>query len=281
MSVTIVHPGAFATVQDLGRFGQLAFGVGIAGSFDRRAAALANRLVGNPESAALLEALAGGLTLTPSRAIVASVTGARGPVFLNEQHVGRALPLVLRPGDVLRVGQPAEGIRSYLAVAGGIVTETVLGSASRDTLAELGPAPVASGDVYSIGAAVGDVPSVDVTVERRISSELLVTPGPHAAYFSDDALATLLTHQYEVSSASNRIGVRFAGTSLRRVPDRELPSTPMIRGSIQVPPDGQPVMLGPDHPVTGGYPVIAVVTDHSVDDAAQLTPGLHVRFRLT
>lgn len=280
MSIRVLSPGAFTTIQDGGRFGHLTSGVGISGAFDRRALALANRLVGNVENAAALECLAGGFTVRTDCAIVAAVTGARGPVYLNNTEVGRAVPIVMRPGDELMLGQPTEGIRSYLAFSGGVEAELVLASASRDTLAELGPGPITAEQILFTGTSSHIVPSVDIAIERRFSATLAVTPGPHATYFAHDALATLLANTYVTSAASNRVGIRFNGAALERVPKMELPSAPMVRGAIQVPPDGEPVMLGPDHPVTGGYPVVAVVTEHSVDDAAQFTPGLHVRFTL-
>lgn len=280
MNIHVISPGAFTTIQDGGRFGHLTSGVGISGAFDRGAFALANRLVGNCENAAALECLAGGFTARADSAIVAAVTGARGPVFVNDTAVGRAVPIVMRPGDELRLGHPTDGIRSYLAFSGGIKTELVLTSASWDSLAELGPEPLTAAQLLHTGTPSHTVPSVDIAIERRFAATLAVTPGPHAKYFAHDALTTLLANTYVTSEASNRVGIRFHGAALERVPKMELPSAPMIRGAIQVPPDGEPVMLGPDHPVTGGYPVVAVVTDHSVDDAAQFTPGLHVRFQL-
>ena len=122
----------------------------------------------------------------------------------------------------------------------------------------------------------GDV----LTIAHPTAGLRSYVPGPHATYFNHDALTVLTSNEYEVSSHSDRIGVRFIGPALERVPGLELPSAPMMRGAIQVPPDGAPVMLGPDHPVTGGYPVVAVTVRSSVDAAAQFTPGQIVRFTL-
>ncbi len=280
MSITMEACGAATTVQDLGRYGHLASGVGISGAFDQHALALANRLVGNQVSDAGLEVLGGGVRIAANRATVAAVTGARGPITVNERVVARNVPVVMRSGDVLAIAHPTAGLRSYVAFAGGINATAVLGSRSRDTLAQLGPAPLAAGDVLALGHHLGDVPSVDIPIERALAHVLRVLPGPHARYFYPDALTKLTSHEYEVSSHSDRIGVRFIGPALARIPDMELPSAPMVRGAIQVPPDGAPVMLGPDHPVTGGYPVIAVTVRSSIDAAAQLTPGQIVRFIL-
>lgn len=280
MSLVVVNPGPSAIMQDLGRYGHLTSGVGISGAFDRRALSFANRLVGNSESFAAIEILGGGFECETNGATVIAITGARGEVFVNDVVVSRNVPIVLRHSDRVRVATPAKGIRSYLAVSGGVDVPYVLGSASWDTLARLGPAPLVAGQVLTTGQAHPHVPGIDIGVERRLSTTLIVTPGPHPSFFVDDALASLVQHEYVVSAHSDRIGVRFTGAALARVTGMELPSAPMVRGAIQVPPDGQPLMLGPDHPVTGGYPVVAVVTEHSVDDAAQFTPGLHVRFQL-
>ena len=280
MSITMNACGAATTIQDLGRFGHLSSGVGISGAFDQHALALANRLVGNHVTDAGLEALGGGVRITVNRATVAAVTGARGLITVNEHVAARNVPVVMRSGDVLTIAHPTAGLRSYVAFAGGINATAVLGSRSWDTLAQLGPAPLTSGDELALGRHIGDVPSIDIPLERAFQQVLRVIPGPHATYFNHDALTVLTSNEYEVSSHSDRIGVRFIGPALERVPGLELPSAPMMRGAIQVPPDGAPVMLGPDHPVTGGYPVVAVTVRSSVDAAAQFTPGQIVRFTL-
>lgn len=280
MTITIRAAGVQTLVQDTGRFGYLESGVGISGAFDRHSLALANRLVGNAETSAGLEALAGGLTLTTDSAVVVAVTGARGSVRVNQRVVSRNVPLVLVAGDELSIDPPTGGLRSYVAFAGGLDVAPVLGSRSRDELAGLGPAPLTAGAILPLGVPSREVPSIDIPVDRALLTTLRVIPGPHAVFFDVDALATLTSNAYDVSAQSNRIGVRFTGPRIVRALEMELPSAPMVRGALQVPPDGAPVMLGPDHPVTGGYPVVAVVVQSSVDDAAQLTPGQRIHFSL-
>jgi biotin-dependent carboxylase-like uncharacterized protein len=188
----------------------------------------------------------------------------------------------LAAGAELRLGAPVSGLRTYLAVRGGIDVPPVLGSRSTDVLAGLGPAVVTAGDVIPVGssplplpgvdlAAVADPPDGEVTVP--------VLPGPRADWFGDDAWPTLTGTAYTVTSESNRVGLRLAGEQLTRVRAGELPSEGMVRGALQVPPSGTPVLFLADHPVTGGYPVIGYVADPDVDRCAQLRPGQALRFR--
>jgi allophanate hydrolase subunit 2 len=149
-----------------------------------------------------------------------------------------------------------------------------LGSGSRDTLSGLGPAPLAVGDVIPVGRGAVALPHVDQAAVRPASGPLRVVLGPRDDWFTADAVRTLLSTPWAVTSAADRVGIRLDGPALtRRDPARELPSEPVVTGSLQVPPDGRPVLLGPDHPTTGGYPVIAVVVDADLDRVAQAVPG--------
>lgn len=278
----VVATGPIALLQDLGRpgFGDIA--VGASGAFDRAALRLANRLLGNPESDTTIEALGGGLTLRSLAHCTVCITGATGSVTIDGRPADRCTPITLTPGALVSVGQPDSGLRSYLAVRGGFTEAMSLHSRSRDTLAGLGPEPLRAGDVLAVGPVRG-APHVD-HVPTSPSPETLVLralPGPRWDWFDSVTHDQLARAAYTVSSRSDRIGLRLEGPPLRRLPDRgELPPEGMVRGAVQVPPDGQPVLLGPDHPVTGGYPVIAVVVDADLDRCAQARPGTPVRFRL-
>jgi biotin-dependent carboxylase-like uncharacterized protein len=282
-ALEVVAPGTLTLVQDLGRTGWSAVGVGPSGAFDRAALRLANRLVGNAEGAPALESLGGGLALRALERLVVAVTGADGLLAVTatggRRTVARRSPLHLRAGDVLSLDHPPAGIRSYVAVRRGVAVGLVLGSASYDTLSRLGPPPLAAGDVLATGAAdVGD-PHVDHAPERRRPRALRVVPGPRDDWFDGDAVAALVSSSWTVRSDSDRVGVRLDGPPLRRRDARrELPSEPMVTGALQVPPDGRPVLLGPDRPTTGGYPVVAVVVDDDLDAVAQLRPGDAVSF---
>lgn len=275
-SFTVLATGPLTTVQDAGRPGHAALGIGRSGACDRASHRLANRLLGNPEDAAALEVTLGGLVLRARTDLYVVTTGARcaGPVPHNA-------PFLLRAGQDMRLGTPASGLRTYVAVCGGIDVAPVLGSRSTDILAGLGPPIVSAGDVLPIGAP-NPMPGVDIAPigeppDRELSVRLL--PGPRRDWFSDTAWATLTGAAYTVSTDSNRVGLRLEGAPLHRARTEELPSEGMVRGAVQVPASGQPVLFLADHPVTGGYPVIAYVTDDDIDACAQLRPGQSLRFR--
>ncbi|SFF73515.1 biotin-dependent carboxyltransferase family protein [Curtobacterium sp. YR515] len=290
-TLTVLQVGPGTSTQDLGRPGFSDTGLGAAGAADRGAAALANRLVGNRPDAAVLEALLGSVTLRSDAHVVASLTGAPCPVTVEAAdgrvRGGACFEVVtLAPGDVLRVGTATAGLRTYLAVRGGLAVQPVLGSRSWDSLARLGPPPVTVGDVLPIGDAAGAWPLVDAVAPPRWSPpgeavELDVTAGPRDDWFSPEWRAVLAGQVHHVTPDSDRVGVRTtAARPLVRVVTRELPSEGVETGSLQVPPAGHPVLFLTDHPVTGGYPVVAVLTPTSVDRAAQLRPGDAVRFRV-
>lgn len=270
--IEIIDAGPLTTVQDLGRNGWAAFGVPRSGAFDRGAARLANRLVGNPVDAAVLELTLGGLALRVLDTATLACTGAccPGPDW------GTAF--TARPGTVLRLGVPARGLRSYLAVRGGWDAAAELGSRSTDLLSGLGPPPVRSGDRLAVGIPRGTPPSGALAPHHAPAGAVLrVLPGPRIDWFEPDSLGRLTSSIWTVRDASDRIGVRLDGPPLARSRTEELPSEPTLPGAVQVPADGRPIVFGPDAPVTGGYPVIAVVAE--LDRVAQLRPGDVVRFR--
>jgi biotin-dependent carboxylase-like uncharacterized protein len=275
-ALTVLAPGPLTTVQDTGRPGQAALGIGRSGAGDRASAALANRLVGNPPDAAVLEVTFGGLVLRAEADLLVVTTGAR-----CAGATAHAAPVLLRRGSELRLGVPASGLRTYVGVRGGVDVPPVLGSRSTDVLAGLGPPVVAVGDVLPVGTPAGPVPGVDLApVADPPGGEVTVPvlPGPRADWFGPAAWGTLTGTAYTVTSDSNRVGLRLDGPPLERVRSGELPSEGMVRGALQVPPSGTPVLFLADHPVTGGYPVIGYVVDAAVDQCAQLRPGQSLRF---
>jgi biotin-dependent carboxylase-like uncharacterized protein len=281
--LTVLASGPLTTVQDRGRPGWASIGVTRSGAADRQAAALANRLVGNDAAAAVLEVTVGGLQVRAGRTLLVAVSGAPAPVTVDGRAAPFDAPLTLRPGQVLGLGNPAVGLRSYLAVRGGIGVPPVLGSRSTDTLSGLGPAPLRPGDVLPVGALSADEPVVDVAPVRAPSSRpvLRVLPGPRRDWLAPAAWTALTAADWTVSPDSDRVGLRLAGPRLDRARTDELPSEGLVPGAVQVPPDGAPVLFLVDHPVTGGYPVLAVVTTDDLPAAAQLRPGDRVRFRPT
>jgi allophanate hydrolase subunit 2 len=169
-----------------------------------------------------------------------------------------------------------------LAVRGGLDVDAVLGSRSRDVLSGIGPAPLRPGDVLPVGGDAGKWPAAELlpaAIGRRAGSVLTVIRGPRDDRFGDAGWQQLLATEWTVAPASNRVGLRLAGAPLVALPgSAELPSEGMVAGAVQVPPGGLPVVFLRDHPVTGGYPVIGVLTRDAIDVAAQLRPGDPARF---
>ena len=275
----ILTPGPLATVQDLGRPGHRQLGVGRSGAADVPAHRLALRLVGNPPDAATIEITLGGLGFRTTSAVTVVFTGAWCPITAVRPMPWQAA-VSLPVGVVVRLGTPPSGARSYLAVRGGIAVPAVLGSRATDTLAGLGPAPLQAGDLLPVGTAVAGDPSGEVVLPADRAHPIRLVPGPRQDWFTADALPSLTDGVWQVASDSSRIGVRLLGPPLRRSRAGELPPEPTLPGAIQVPPSGQPIVLGPDSPVTGGYPVIAVVGTADLPRLGQLRPGDDVRFRL-
>jgi KipI family sensor histidine kinase inhibitor len=291
--ITVTKAALPALVQDLGRPGHAAIGITTSGALDREALQSANRAVGNPQNLAALEIAFGNFAFECTDHTVVACAGALTPITIIrasgeifEASIDEAI--ALQPGDGVSIGYPTRGVRTYLAVRGGFQVRESLGSSSRDVLAALGPAPVVKGSILPIGSTGQVPPNGPVTVcsERPLprSGDLVVLDvflGPRADWFTEEALQLLINQSWRVTPQSNRVGLRLHGekTLTRRI-THELPSEGMTSGAIQVPHDGQPVLLLADHPVTGGYPVIAVVAEHHCDLAGQLPPAAEVRFRV-
>ncbi|MCO4275133.1 carboxyltransferase domain-containing protein [Pseudarthrobacter sp. HLT3-5] len=299
----ILSPGLQSLIQDLGRPGHAGLGVSSAGALDRSSLRRANRIVGNDPSAAVVESVAGGLRVqavgdqvlavagAPSALTIVTPSDVPGPDAPDDEgdqseqarEVPMATAFALLDGEILTIGAPERGFRSYLAIRGGAAVDAVLGSRSTDTMSGIGPAPLAAGQLLGVGAATSsnvvgnpelqpDFPDSGVTV-------LDIVPGPRADWFDAAALESLCAQEWAVTPRSNRVGMRLDGEPLSRSRDGELPSEGTMAGALQIPPEGQPVLFLADHPITGGYPVIGVVVDHQLDLAAQVPIGGSIRFR--
>jgi biotin-dependent carboxylase-like uncharacterized protein len=281
--IEVVRAGALTTVQDLGRRGLAHLGVPRCGALDEPAHRLANRLVGNPERAATLETTLTGTTVRLRRSATVAVTGAPAPVRVGGRPVAWGAPVQVPAGAVLDVGTAAYGLRSYLALSGGIDLPPVLGSRSTDLLSGLGPPALADGALLPLGAPAGPPGPVDAAPVSAPTQDLVLrlVLGPRHDWFTAAALDVLATARYAVAAASNRIALRTEGPALERAVHRELPSEGMVLGGVQVPPDGRPLVFLADHPTTGGYPVIGVVPVPDLAAAAQARPGASVRFVLS
>lgn len=289
-SLEVLATGIQTVFQDLGRFGQAKQGVSASGAMDHNALKTANRLVGNESGAACLESVYGGLKVRAHGHAEVAVTGASSSITLTAPQgrswlVAAYEPIALNDGDQLAIGTPAEGIRTYMAVRGGFAIPPVLGSCATDTLAHVGPAPLAAGDRLLVkpvaqGAIVGDaqerlyaLPKADAVVT------LDIVLGPRTDWFTPQALETLCNQFWHVTPQSNRVGIRLSGdVPLERCNHNELPSEGTALGAIQVPSSGQPVLFLADHPLTGGYPVIACVASYHIDLAGQIPVNAQIRF---
>ena len=276
----VIRAGLLTTVQDHGRPGFAHLGVPPSGAADRRALELGNRIVGNDPGAAALEATLLGPVLRFAERTLVTVTGAEADATSSGRRLERGLPAEIPAGGLLELGRCRDGVRAYISVRGGFAVEATLGSRSHDLLTGLGPPPLRDGDVLPVGPEPPREPDPAARVIAAPPGEptLTVVPGPRDDWFPPEALELLTGVAWRVGPASNRVGVRLDGPPLARLDRGELLSEGVVTGAIQVPPSGQPIVLGPDHPTTGGYPVLAVVVAADLPLAGQLAPGVGVRF---
>jgi biotin-dependent carboxylase-like uncharacterized protein len=255
----------------------------VSGALDRGALRTANRLLGNLESAAGIEVTMGGLRAIADADLWVAVTGAWGPVTIDGRGVDPYQAHPWPAGTELHVDWFAHGARAYVAVRGGFGGTEALGSRSTDLLAGLGPAALRAGDAVPVlEGVVAQIPVAPPSAwgaPHDDELELELAPGPRADWFAPRALDTLFDSVWTVSSAADRVGARLDGPELARVRTDELASEGMVPGALQVPTGGRPTILLADGPVTGGYPVIAVMTDAALDLVAQARPGTRIRFR--
>ncbi|MGO3147949.1 MAG: carboxyltransferase domain-containing protein [Leucobacter sp.] len=291
-ALTVLDPGLQSLVEDAGRPGLAGIGVGRSGAADASALREANRLVGNAAEAAVLEVGPGCFSAVALRTLVVALAGAPRKATVARDGVKRQIDFGeafrIDSGETLELGDATSGVRTTVALRGGVEATKTLGSASHDTLSRLGPPVVQRGDVVRVGAAIeGSVghPSYGVLRLPQAGDEVVlrISRGPRANWFEAESHTTLVAQRWQVMPQSDRVGLRLDGSALFRATEfegLELPSEGVVNGAIQVPPNGQPVIFLTDHPVTGGYPVICVVKAADLDLAAQVPPGAVVRFEL-
>ncbi|MGW4336952.1 5-oxoprolinase subunit C family protein [Rhodococcus koreensis] len=278
--VSVIDAGLSTTLQDLGRPGFAHLGVTTSGAADRAGLTVANRLVGNADGAAALENTFGGLAIAVSADRYVAITGATVEIRVDGRAPAEGRRILLRAGQILSLGRPVTGLRTYVAVEGGIDTDRVFGSAATDCLSGVGPAQVRSGTTLALGAGhpvPHDIP-LELTVPRLPvgAAEVRFRWGPRDGLFAPHDRAALTATTWTVSADCDRVGARLTGPPLT-VGSVDLPSEGMALGAIQIPPSGEPIVFLADHPVTGGYPVIGVVIERDVDLVAQAVPGTRIR----
>jgi antagonist of KipI len=284
--ITIVEPGLLTTVQDGGRVGQLRFGIPPSGPMDRRAFDLANRLVGNDEAAAGLECTYMGPRFDVDRACAIAVTGAPAPVTVNREPAPLWTTILLRAGDQVRGGTPKTGVYTYVAFSGGIDVPVVLGSRSTFVKGRLGGVEgraLRADDALPLGPTTATPRrlTVDPAHIRDLGGEpeLRVVLGPQADRFTEGGIAALLGGPYEMLPQSDRMGTRLRGPRIEHARGHDIISDGIPLGGIQVPGDGQPIVLLVDRQSTGGYTKVATVCSIDIPRLGQMKPGQRLTFR--
>ncbi len=294
IAIEVLRAGPLLTVQDLGRRGHAHLGVPRSGAVDDAAHRRANDAVGNSHDEASLEVTLLGCTLRARGPVVLAVAGAACDVFVGGVRAPFGAPFRVAAGQVVEVGPALQGLRTYVAVRGGIGLAPVLGSRSTDTLSGLGPDPLAAGDVLPVGddgaepaglfaasatvvgnagAAPGHAGAAPGHAAGGVPVQVALRRGPRDGWLAPDGWTMLERVEWTVSQRSNRVGLRLEGAALPRARSDEIPSEGMVPGAVQLPPSGEPVIFLADHPTTGGYPVIGVVRAASLSAIAQARPG--------
>ena len=287
-SLRVIAPGLAATLQDCGREGHQRFGVPVSGALDKVSLAIANTLVSNGPGEAALEILAAGLTvMVCAERVTLAVAGTAVPFILETAQAVLRIPpfrsITARRGDIVRFPPPKAGAVFYVAAAGGFDVPFEFGSKSTYRRAALGGYKgrvLQAGDDVPLcwpAAPAGEASSLEVSLSAP--DVLRVMRGPNADYFKPSAFETLLASEYTVAPASDRMGLRLQGPSLERAIEGELPSQGTTAGGLQVPSDGQPILLLADRQTTGGYPRIATVIAADLAAAGRLSAGMSIRFQ--
>ena len=296
MNIKVISPGVLTTVQDTGRFGHQAAGIPEAGAMDRASLRLANALVGNPEDAAALELTVFGGTFEFDGEGTIALTGADMRPFLNGNRMAMNTAVPVKAGDRLELGAASQGMRAYLAVSGGIDVPVVLGSRSTDLKSRLGGLDgrkLRAGDVLESGSrpqAAAELAEVQGTPCEPVLQRLAQSTdpegvtrirflfGPQDAMFAEDAKKTFTDSIYTLSAACDRMGYRLEGAAVPSLNGTDILSEGICFGSIQVPANGQPIVMMADHQTTGGYAKIGTVLSEDLPLLAQLGPGKRIHF---
>ena len=286
-SILAVSPGFLTTVQDLGRDHCAHWGIPPSGAADPISLRLGNLLVGNPPDAAALEMTLVGGSFRFERQFIIALAGSDLGATLDNEEVPAWQSVRVKPGQTLRCGSTKSGARCYLCVAGGIVVQPVLSSASTYLLVALGGLggrSLKAGDVLQCGAQRAGPSMKPRAVNKKVLDALFgkgpirVTAGPQGDLFSADSQLRFSASTYTVKEESDRTGLRLKGPVLTRVVDGDITTEGVSLGAIQVPPDGEPIILFVEHPTTGGYPKIANVISADLHRVGQLRPRDEINF---
>jgi len=284
--IEILHGGLLSTIQDYGRYGYRKYGAPISGAMDWYALRVANILVGNPERAAGIEVTFCGLVLKATKRVLIAITGGDLSPQINDKPIPMWAPLWLEKGDILSFPRLNWGLRSYVAIRGGINVPLIMNSCSTMVKLGLGGA-LKTGDTLYAGEKVENkkiilMPLPDQYVPKyRIKNQLAVILGPQDNYFPLEALEIFLNSEYTITSQSDRQGYRLNGPQISHLKDFNIITEPVWPGAIQVPGDRLPIILLADAQTTGGYPKIASVISADMDKLGQAKPSDKVTFKKT
>jgi len=285
-SLEIVKPGLLTSVQDLGRYGHQALGVPVAGPMDAFSHRLANQLVGNDPEAATLEVTLIGPELVIEAETTMAIVGALFEATCDGRPVPMGASFAVLRGQRLKFGRIVQGARAYIGVAGGVLTEGVLGSRATHLVSRMGGVEgraLLAGDRLPVMAQPSPRPlrkAIGLTLPTGGRARLRVVPGPQDDWFHADALKAMAGVSFRISPRSNRMGYRLHGPPLSRAREGELISEPVGMGAIQVPAAGEPILLMADRQTAGGYPKIGHVISADLPMAGQLAPGDFIEFIL-
>lgn len=287
--ITVIKPGWFTTIQDNGRFGSQQYGVSVSGAMDLRSLVIGNRLVGNCDNKAALEITLKGPELLFENDVIAAISGADLSPSVNGEAVPLWTSLLVKGGSVLSFGPRRSGARSYLSIAGGVEVPKVFGSRSTHVSSKTGGMhgrALISGDVLNCGTPhnhencqIGNSLPESLRPTYLNHQTLRILAGPQLETFPKDALNVLTSNSYRLGTQSDRMGYRLEGPTIRRRGPASFISDGTAMGALQVPLDGQPILLMADRQTTGGYPKIAVVIAADMHLAGQLLPGDTIQFR--
>lgn len=286
MAVKIVMPGALTTVQDGGRHGFQEYGITTSGVMDRQAYRKANYLAGNPGGEAVLETVLFGGAMEFTKDTVIAVTGADMEPKRGKERLPMNRPILMREGDILNLGTAKNGCRTYIAFGGGIDVPLVMGSRSTNLKCRVGGIegrPLKAGDIFETGqAAAGYEEIKDRAVKAAIYSDEItvrVIGGPQEEYFTENGRKTFYGNVYTISDQSDRMGYRMKGPAVESSNGTDIISDGIPLGAVQIPADGEPIVLLADRQTTGGYAKIAVVCSFDIPLLVQGKPGDRVRFQ--
>jgi antagonist of KipI len=284
--IKVLEPGPLTTVQDTGRPGKLRYAIPPSGPVDRRAFVIANRLVGNDDGAAGLECTLMGPRFEAQVACTIAITGAAMPLTVNGAEAPAWTTIGLKAGDVVKLGAARAGVRAYVAFGGRIDVPLVLGSRSTYIRGRLGGVEgraLRRDDVLRLGPSRGEarhrVTDREAIPDFASEPEIRVVMGPQADRFTNDGVAALLGGLYEMLPQSDRMGARLRGAPIAHVRGHDIISDGIPLGGIQVPGDGQPIILLVDRQSTGGYTKVATVCSFDVARIGQMKPGQRLTFR--